>query len=45
MTKAPDEHALAVEEGKVSPVIIVVTILIIILFIVAFLYRLGVTLL
>lgn len=45
MTKTPDEHALAVEEGKVSPVIVIVTILLIALFVVAVLYRVGVTLL
>ena len=44
-TKTPDEHALAVEEGKVSPVIVVVTILLIGLFILAMLYRLGITIL
>lgn len=43
MTQTPDEHTLAVEEGKVSPVIILVTILIIVLFVLAILYRLGVT--
>lgn len=45
MARKPDEHLLATEEGKVSPVIIVVTILIIALFLVAFLYRVGVTVL
>ena len=45
MTKTADEHTLSAEEGKVSPVIVVVTIVMILLFLVALLYRLGVTIL
>ena len=43
MTQTPDEHTLAVEEGTVSPIIILVTGLIIVLFVIAIIYRLGVT--
>lgn len=43
MTKTPDDHVLAVEEEKVSPIIIVVTILLVGLFLVAMLYRVGIT--
>lgn len=43
MTQAPDEHLLAVEEEAISPVIVVVTILLGLLFLIGFLYRFGVT--
>ncbi len=45
MTQTPDEHTLAVEEGKVSPVVILVTMIIVLLFVVALLYRTGITIL
>lgn len=45
MTQAPDEHLLAVDEGKLSPVVVVATILLAVLFVMAFLYRIGVTIL
>ena len=43
MTKRPEEHLLATEEEKLSPVIVIVTIALILLFGFALLYRLGVT--
>ena len=45
MTQRPDEHALAVQEGQISPVIVYVTIVIAVLFLIAFVYRLGITVL
>ena len=44
MTRRPDEHMLAVEEERLSPVVIVVTVLLIVLFILAILYRIGIAL-
>lgn len=43
MTKRPDDHALAVEEGKISPAIVLFTVIMILLFVVAGVYRLGIT--
>ena len=45
MTRRPEDHVLAVDEGKVSPIIIIVTILLVILFVLGFLYRAGLALL
>lgn len=45
MTQRPDDHLLAVEKERLSPVVVVVTGLLILLFVIAFLYRLGVSLL
>ena len=45
MTRRPDEHVLSVEEGKLSPVIVVVTGILVALFLLAFAYRLGIALL
>ena len=42
MTQAADEHTLAVEEGTLSPVVVIVTVLIALLFVVAVLYRVGI---
>ena len=44
MTKSVDEHALSVEEKKLSPVVIIVTGFIILLFIFAIFYRIVGTL-
>lgn len=43
MTQAPDEHLLSVEEEMISPVIVVVTVLLALLFLIGFLYRAGLT--
>lgn len=40
MAKRPDEHALSVTEEQLSPVVIIVTAIIILLFIFAFVFRL-----
>ena len=43
MTKAPDDHVLTAEEGRISPVIVLATILLGLLFVVAILYRIGIS--
>lgn len=43
MTRAPDEHVLAVDEEKLSPVIVLATIILVALFLIAVLYRIGLT--
>lgn len=45
MAKTPDDHVLTVEEGRISPVIILATILLGVMFVVAFLYRIGISVL
>ena len=43
MTQAPDEHILSVEEEAISPIVLIVTVLLALLFLIGFLYRLGLT--
>ncbi len=45
MAADEDEHVLAVEEEQLSPVIIVATIVLILLFVLAVLYRIGISVL
>ena len=45
MTRRPEDHLLAVEEGKLSPVVVVVTTILVVLFLIGLLYRVGIALL
>lgn len=45
MTRRPEDHVLAVEEGRLSPIVVVVTALLVVLFLLGLLYRAGLALL
>ncbi len=45
MPRTPDEHVLAAEEGRISPLITIATVVLALLFGVALLYRFGLTVL